>query len=128
MPGIQEVFDGTDRKSPEHTQIELEHQSSYDRDRDELARLGKKQVLKVCRYDTSGAKFCLHVDAWVLLHYHGNVGGHVGVCHDLASSPLNCSDRYQGSSSRATQSQSRYPQQRKQGHTDGANPVEVQLD
>ncbi|KAL8896390.1 MAG: hypothetical protein Q9192_003116 [Flavoplaca navasiana] len=46
MPRIQEVFDGTDHKSPEHTQIELEHQSSYDRDRDELARLGKKQVLK----------------------------------------------------------------------------------
>ncbi|KAI4267972.1 MAG: hypothetical protein L6R38_008013 [Xanthoria sp. 2 TBL-2021] len=46
MPGIQEVFDGTTHKSPEHTQIELEHQSSYDRDRDELARLGKKQVLK----------------------------------------------------------------------------------
>ncbi|KAI4109309.1 MAG: hypothetical protein LQ339_001809 [Xanthoria mediterranea] len=46
MPGIQEVFDGTTHKSPEHTQIELEQQSSYDRDRDELARLGKKQVLK----------------------------------------------------------------------------------
>ncbi|KAL9000336.1 MAG: hypothetical protein Q9169_001053 [Polycauliona sp. 2 TL-2023] len=46
MPGIQEVFDGTTHKSPEHTQIELEHQSSYDRDRDELARLGKRQVLK----------------------------------------------------------------------------------
>lgn len=35
-------------KSPAHTQIELEGQSSYDRDRDDLARLGKKQVLKVC--------------------------------------------------------------------------------
>ncbi|KAL8783597.1 MAG: hypothetical protein Q9213_004526 [Squamulea squamosa] len=46
MPGIQEVFDGTAHKSPGHTQIELENQSSYDRDRDELARLGKKQVLK----------------------------------------------------------------------------------
>ncbi|KAL8668430.1 MAG: hypothetical protein Q9168_006936 [Polycauliona sp. 1 TL-2023] len=46
MQGIQEVFDGTAHKTPEHTQIELEHQSSYDRDRDELARLGKKQVLK----------------------------------------------------------------------------------
>lgn len=34
-------------KSPEHTQIEIEGQSSYDRDRGELARLGKKQVLKV---------------------------------------------------------------------------------
>ncbi|KAI4112802.1 MAG: hypothetical protein LQ345_006102 [Seirophora villosa] len=33
-------------KSPAHTQIELEGQSSYDRDRDDLARLGKKQVLK----------------------------------------------------------------------------------
>ncbi|KAL8832483.1 MAG: hypothetical protein Q9170_004854 [Blastenia crenularia] len=33
-------------KSPEHTQIEIEGQSSYDRDRDDLARLGKKQVLK----------------------------------------------------------------------------------
>ncbi|KAL8770840.1 MAG: hypothetical protein Q9209_003491 [Squamulea sp. 1 TL-2023] len=46
MSGIEEVFDGTAHKSPEHTQIELKNQSSYDRDRDELARLGKKQVLK----------------------------------------------------------------------------------
>ena len=61
MPGIQEVFDGTDHKSPEHTQIELEHQSSYDRDRDELARLGKKQVLKVCRMDTSGGTILIVV-------------------------------------------------------------------
>ncbi|KAL8752452.1 MAG: hypothetical protein Q9184_005731 [Pyrenodesmia sp. 2 TL-2023] len=35
-----------DDKSLEHTQIETEGQSSYDRDRDDLARLGKKQVLK----------------------------------------------------------------------------------
>lgn len=55
MPGIQEVFDGTTHKSPEHTQIELEHQSSYDRDRDELARLGKKQVLKVRGSKTTNA-------------------------------------------------------------------------
>ena len=47
MTGIQEVFDGNVHKSPDQTQIELEGQSSYDRDRDELARLGKKQVLKV---------------------------------------------------------------------------------
>ncbi|KAL8750575.1 MAG: hypothetical protein Q9199_006981 [Rusavskia elegans] len=86
MPGIQEVFDGTTQKSPEHTQIELEHQSSYDRDRDELARLGKKQVLKVRgRKTTNGhdtdhdvAEFRLHVNAWVLLYHHGNMGGHVG--------------------------------------------------
>lgn len=28
----------------------IKPQSSYDRDRDELARLGKKQVLKVCGF------------------------------------------------------------------------------
>lgn len=46
MDRLQEmqILDG---KSPEHTQIEIEGPSSYDRDRDELARLGKKQVLKV---------------------------------------------------------------------------------
>ncbi|KAL8900184.1 MAG: hypothetical protein Q9207_005820 [Kuettlingeria erythrocarpa] len=35
-----------DDNGPEHTQLEIEDQSSYDRDRDDLARLGKKQVLK----------------------------------------------------------------------------------
>ncbi|KAL8811645.1 MAG: hypothetical protein Q9223_007490 [Gallowayella weberi] len=33
-------------KSSDHAQMELEGQSAYDRDREELARLGKKQVLK----------------------------------------------------------------------------------
>ena len=94
MPGIQEVFDGTTHKSPEHTQIELEHQSSYDSDRDELARLGKKQVLKVRKSTTTNvhhadyniAEFRLHVNAGVLLYHHGDMGGHVGVCHGSLSS------------------------------------------
>ncbi|KAL8695665.1 MAG: hypothetical protein Q9224_003252 [Gallowayella concinna] len=49
MAGLQEMQilkDGT-HKSPDHTQMELEGHSSYDRDREELARLGKKQVLKL---------------------------------------------------------------------------------
>ncbi|KAL8866154.1 MAG: hypothetical protein Q9174_006465 [Haloplaca sp. 1 TL-2023] len=50
MPGTQEVFNDTSNECPEHGQTELEPQTSYDRDQDELARLGKKQVLK----ETSG--------------------------------------------------------------------------
>ena len=46
MKGHQEMQIFND-KTPEHTQIEVEGQSTSDRDRDELARLGKKQVLKV---------------------------------------------------------------------------------
>ncbi|KAL8802941.1 MAG: hypothetical protein Q9182_003491 [Xanthomendoza sp. 2 TL-2023] len=48
MAGLQEMDIPKDdiQKSPDHAQMELEGQSSYDRDRDELARLGKKQVLK----------------------------------------------------------------------------------
>lgn len=46
MNGPQEMQIFTD-KSPEHTQVEIEGQSSYDHDRDDLARLGKRQVLKV---------------------------------------------------------------------------------
>ncbi|KAL8649563.1 MAG: hypothetical protein Q9210_004327 [Variospora velana] len=42
-PQEMQVFND---KTPEQTQIEVEGQSSYDRDRDDLARLGKKQVLK----------------------------------------------------------------------------------
>ena len=113
MQGIQEVFDGTAHKTPEHTQIELEHQSSYDRDRDELARLGKKQVLKVRTTQTSvgynidheTAQLWLHVDAWLLLYNHGNMGGHVGVRRSSLASPLTVSDQHQVSSLLATKSQ-----------------------
>ncbi|KAL9599546.1 MAG: hypothetical protein Q9219_003790 [cf. Caloplaca sp. 3 TL-2023] len=65
MDGHQEMQIFND-KTPEHTQIEIEGQSSYDRDRDELARLGKKQVLK-------GTHQC-----W-LLHLHADF---------LATSPV----------------------------------------
>lgn len=47
MDRPQEMQILNDDKSPMNTQIEVEGQSSYDRDRDDLARLGKKQVLKV---------------------------------------------------------------------------------
>ncbi|KAI4187236.1 MAG: hypothetical protein L6R41_002954 [Letrouitia leprolyta] len=46
MDRPQEMQILNDDKSPMNTQIEVEGQSSYDRDRDDLARLGKKQVLK----------------------------------------------------------------------------------
>ncbi|KAL8726983.1 MAG: hypothetical protein Q9166_006346 [cf. Caloplaca sp. 2 TL-2023] len=45
-PHELQIFHNDTHKSPDHTQFEVEGPSSYDRDRDELARLGKKQVLK----------------------------------------------------------------------------------
>lgn len=118
MAGLQEmqIFNNGPQKGPDHTQVEVEGQSSYDRDREELARLGKKQVLKVCEQVVSLyqdivltqviAELRLHVNARVFLYHHGDMGGHVGVRRDLEilRASGSSSDHYEDSSSPAFQS------------------------
>lgn len=93
-PQEMQVFND---KTPEQTQIEVQGLSSYDRDQYDLARLGKKQVLKVCiplflRSSTTRnptergvAKLWLHVHARLLMYHYGNMGRHVDVCIDPAT-------------------------------------------
>lgn len=45
---------------------DVEAHSSYDRDQDELARLGKKQVLKVCRLDVEFLRTILSLCSGIL--------------------------------------------------------------